>query len=303
MSKQETIVIDGVEYDPYYILQVTKNDTDDQISKAYRKRAKRYHPDKAPIDKLQEYSIKFKIVSEAYKYIKNKRTSCTIRPTISQSEFDIKVGCPIKSIDNPNSFGYGEQQRLQKIEDYDNFSVKPNTLSNKQFDIEEFNKLFENNTNNNKQNDIKAIVHKTTDGFYGYNTNSAGENHAMVHTYNGLMVTGDEYGQTGVGYWGNGYSDYRQVFNGGACEGEKDSGDNGEPIECPKDFKSQEEYLRKKTLEELVAQEEQDKAFVTKYSSQYDPKFISAAMNGELEKSTTLLDNLKDYYNTKLIKN
>jgi DnaJ-class molecular chaperone len=54
-------------HDYYKILGVTKNATDDDIKKAYRKLAHKYHPDKAQGDEK-----KFKEINEAYQILSNK---------------------------------------------------------------------------------------------------------------------------------------------------------------------------------------------------------------------------------------
>lgn len=53
----------GVDY--YKILQVDKNASDDDLKKAYRKLAMKWHPDKNPTNK-KEAEAKFKQISEAY---------------------------------------------------------------------------------------------------------------------------------------------------------------------------------------------------------------------------------------------
>ncbi|GMH05471.1 hypothetical protein Nepgr_007311 [Nepenthes gracilis] len=53
----------GVDY--YKILQVDKNAKDDDVKKAYRKLAMKWHPDKN-IDNNKEAEAKFKQISEAY---------------------------------------------------------------------------------------------------------------------------------------------------------------------------------------------------------------------------------------------
>lgn len=53
----------GVDY--YKILQVDKSAKDDDLKKAYRKLAMKWHPDKNPNNK-KEAESKFKQISEAY---------------------------------------------------------------------------------------------------------------------------------------------------------------------------------------------------------------------------------------------
>lgn len=53
----------GVDY--YKILQVDKSAKDDDLKKAYRKLAMKWHPDKNPNNK-KEAEAKFKQISEAY---------------------------------------------------------------------------------------------------------------------------------------------------------------------------------------------------------------------------------------------
>ena len=58
------------EKDFYEILGVSKNASDDEIKKSYRKLAMKYHPDRNKGDK--EAEKKFKEINEAYKVLLKK---------------------------------------------------------------------------------------------------------------------------------------------------------------------------------------------------------------------------------------
>jgi molecular chaperone DnaJ len=58
--------------DYYQILGIPKNASEEEIKKAYRQLALKYHPDKAPADKKKEYEERFKEISEAYRVLSDK---------------------------------------------------------------------------------------------------------------------------------------------------------------------------------------------------------------------------------------
>ena len=56
--------------DYYSILGINRNATDDEIKKAYRKLALKFHPDK---NKTPEAEEKFKLIAEAYEVLSDKK--------------------------------------------------------------------------------------------------------------------------------------------------------------------------------------------------------------------------------------
>ena len=69
----------------YEVLEINKNATHNEIKKAYRTLAKKYHPDKNPLTEE-----KFKEISKAYE---------TLQDPITKQEYD-------ESITEPNVFEY-----------------------------------------------------------------------------------------------------------------------------------------------------------------------------------------------------
>lgn len=62
--------------DPYSVLGVDKNATDEEIKKAYRRLAMKYHPDKVEglgEDVKRNAEAQFREINEAYEQIKSER--------------------------------------------------------------------------------------------------------------------------------------------------------------------------------------------------------------------------------------
>jgi curved DNA-binding protein CbpA len=353
----DVITVDGKQYDPYFILDVVREDTDKHISKSFREKVKKYHPDKyTDKDKKKKYEQYFKILSESYRYIQDKRSNSgdlqqkyknrKSETTNDQShvtknkknikktkkdfeELNENYDKKIKSL-NPNDFGYGDDyKRMEKIEDYEKENLNIcKQFGKKKFSLTEFNKMFEYNRRNEDQDNItsKALIHKTTDGFSGYNSADFGSS-ALVSSFNGLLITGDDLGERGVGYWGGNYSDYKYSYKRGTKNPDR-------RIQVPKDFvpesqrkkfdenldkkyseykcnyhknsykkqsnfKNEQDILYEKTYNELLEKEQYDKNIVMKYIDQYDEQTVRMAMSGELDQTPTYTSTLKKYITEK----
>ena len=92
--------------DYYEVLGVSKTATDEDLKKAYRKLAKKYHPDANP-DNKKEAESKFKEVNEAYETLSDKQK----RAMYDQFGFD-----------GPQGFGGGNYSYTGGFDGFSGFS-------------------------------------------------------------------------------------------------------------------------------------------------------------------------------------
>lgn len=90
--------------DPYKVLGVSPNATDEEIKQAYRRLAKKYHPDRNPGD--AEAAKKMQQVNAAYEQIKNPEKARP-NPGPGGGYYDPFGG----------AWGYGQQQQRQQTGD------------------------------------------------------------------------------------------------------------------------------------------------------------------------------------------
>lgn len=247
----ETIVVDGCTYDPYFIMDVTPSDAEAHVTKQFRRKAKKLHPDKFKNDSvsIEHRNSMFRVLLESYDHIINKlqRSNAIDAAPVEVRTFDVKPSelRTREHVDNfnqkfeevagldkctPNDFGYGDQHRLKTVEEYEAAPRKPcNVFRGRKFSKDEFNDMFEYNSTvqGKERGSSSALIHKTTDGFYGYNSGDL-NNCSAVSSYNGVLLVGDDFGRSGVGYYSTSYSDYKHTFDV-AVNPEK-------PLEVPSSF-------------------------------------------------------------------
>lgn len=310
----DIITVDGKQYDPYFILDVTRDDSSSHITQSFRTKIKKYHPDKyTDLEKKQKYEKYFKILTESYQYIKNKRESYKINKRDHKTQNKHTTKNEVKQFNkefdekndtDPNSYGYGDSyNRLERLEDYDKLDIDIcNQFCDKKFSNEEFNDIFEYMKKNDKDYDKvveKSLIHKTTDGFRGYNSSDFG-NCALVSSFNGLMVTGDMFGENGVGYWGAGYSDYKYSYQKVKNPNskiiapkvkrdikkisEQDINEYKKRYNIKVEVQVPETPIDKIIYDDLVEKEREDEILVKKFISQYDTKTVKDALSGNLDK-------------------
>jgi DnaJ domain len=228
------IKIDGQYVNPYFILDVVETDSETFITKSFKKKAKMWHPDKiskTDPSKVQYAKHHFKVLVESYEYIIHKMRSGHLNTKREHITVPKSNNIATKSIDNsnelddfnsefsklhvdnPNDFGYSVE-RITDIKDYDNFEYKPYKLkfgNSKNFNKDEFNKAFEYQQTFHNNSELQ-VYHKTIDGFNPFNGCDLG-GVASVSSYNGIMIVGDTFGQSGIGYYDTSYSDYKKTFD------------------------------------------------------------------------------------------
>lgn len=94
--------------DPYKVLGVSPDASDEEIKRAYRRLAKKYHPDRNPDDK--EAARKMQEVNAAYEQIKN--------PEKAQSQSGASGQSGYTGYTEYDPFGFGGYSRRQTTEQY-----------------------------------------------------------------------------------------------------------------------------------------------------------------------------------------
>mgnify|MGYP004573566525 CR=1 FL=1 len=101
--------------DPYKVLGVSRDATDDEIKRAYRALAKKYHPDLNPGD--QEAARKMQEVNEAYDQIKNpEKYAQQTKP--GGNPYGNPYGNPFGGGYYDPFGGYGQQTRTGQADQY-----------------------------------------------------------------------------------------------------------------------------------------------------------------------------------------
>ncbi|EQL01819.1 hypothetical protein G6O67_001273 [Ophiocordyceps sinensis] len=81
------------EHDLYELLSIERDASQDQIKKAYRKAALKYHPDKAPEDQRDKSEVKFKEITKAYEILSDNQKR-HLYDTHGMTAFDGSRGGP-----------------------------------------------------------------------------------------------------------------------------------------------------------------------------------------------------------------
>lgn len=228
------IKIDGEKIDPYFIVGVTEDDSEETLYRRYKQKAKILHPDKAKGKDKKLCEKNFRVLKESYDFIKaeirgeNNRNDIkklkeakrekykeddakNFKTKEEKKKFDEKYEKEKEKSKRPEEFGHKDHRRMKTTAEYDELDVEIERILDK-FSSKKFNKIFEYIKEKKKDDDKeRGLVQKTTDGFFGYNSGTV--KHMPISVYNGLLLAGDDYGEEGKGYYGDDYSDYLDVLN------------------------------------------------------------------------------------------
>ena len=227
-------------------------------------------------------------------------------------------------MESPNDFGY-HTERIAALDDdgknfedlkrqYSTSQYRPQQLFDKKnFSPQDFNKAFEYQQTqfDGRTDDSQLVIHKTTDGFSGYNSATL-DNCAYVSSYNGVLLVGDNFGQSGLGFNEGNYSDYRQTFNApknpdalnvpdtfvatplkvkplSKSEMEQQLRLREEQLQYSdvgkgsrRNFNAQTEELLEKQQRDLKNKIADDKKFILQYKHLFEEQTIQDALNGNL---------------------
>ena len=184
---------------PYEVLGVSPNATDDEVKKAYRELSRKYHPDSYVNNPLAELAEeKFKEVQQAYEQIMKQRQSG------STSRANQGYGY--------NNAGYGNNQAYGDADEQTNLQLQPvrNYINARRF-REALNVLagisnrtamwyyYSSVANMGIGNNIVAVDHARQAA------NMEPNNMEYVNYANQLQFRGQRYQTTGYGYGRNSY--------------------------------------------------------------------------------------------------
>lgn len=325
----------SMDIDPYFFLNVTPDDDINFVTKMFRKKAKRLHPDKNYFSSEVEKNNareQFHLLIQCYEYIlsnHNKSDSFDLKNGFSK-ESSVYSSSPTsnKNYSENISFGYGVSERLSNLEQYhDNTPSIYQLFTEKNFNVNQFNSIFEyQNKKQKKQKQNCGLVHKTSDGFTAYNSGNL-PSCSVVHTYNGVLISGDDFGESGLGYFSSNYSDLKYSFNSSRNPTSIPSSielkmvNNKQPAQQRQvvsldysqvyteisnqqgqgqsnlSFTEANTFFEQKKAFDLLESIEQDKKFVLKRIDQFPQKTIDAANKKSLKQS---VGNFDDTFNPHL---
>eukprot|EP01103_Thecamoeba_quadrilineata_P015980 TRINITY_DN520_c0_g1_i1.p1 TRINITY_DN520_c0_g1~~TRINITY_DN520_c0_g1_i1.p1 ORF type:complete len:231 (-),score=33.23 TRINITY_DN520_c0_g1_i1:167-808(-) len=112
--------------DYYSILELSKNFTEEELKRSYRKQAMRWHPDKNH-DNKQIAEEKFKEVAEAYDVLKDpqKRREYDIYGDEASQRLHTDMRQPVDPFDLFNMFSMHTQSPFPPFSPYDHFNGHP----------------------------------------------------------------------------------------------------------------------------------------------------------------------------------
>jgi hypothetical protein len=155
-----------------------------------------------------------------------------------------------------------------------------------------------------KDSSSRGLVTETRDGFMAANSGMDTQEYASISSWNGLMVVGDNFGESGIGYDTTKFGDYKHSFNGGRNPSSKLDAEayeyktKMETSGLSNEVLSKNEYSRllneRESVTSILNNVKYDKGY-TQYCTELDKKENDSYMN-KLKDDTKFIEQYLDLY-------
>lgn len=199
-------VMDDFKFNPYKVLDLPKNSSDNEIKRRYRKLVKQYHPDKYEGENKDNSRKIFEDIEKAYQLLitsdPNKKYKVEldfnelkegfIEDVNNNSQVKKPEKNPVMTVDKEKlkveDFNYDPEfiNKLQKNRDNDIFNINP-VLDNNNFEQSIFNQLFDHN----KKQKSEIIKYKKPSKFLSKCTITNDQSYADWNCYDDMIENPD----------------------------------------------------------------------------------------------------------------
>lgn len=198
--------MDDFKFNPYKVLDLPKNSSEDEIKRRYRKLVKQYHPDKCKEEEKESSDKIFEAVEKAYHLLITSDPTKKYKVELSFDELKQEFAeerdkkeegekpeeNPVKTVDKNDLKVEGEGfdpkliEKLQKSRNDELFNIKP-VLDNNKFEQSIFNQLFDHN----KKRGREMIKYKKPNKCFSQSSAINDKNYANWNCYDDYVDNPD----------------------------------------------------------------------------------------------------------------